>query len=41
MPAPGPVYHLGGDKPPPRCSSATQVVDPNGKPVGWISDKDC
>lgn len=41
MPAPGPVYHLGGDKPPPRCSGATQVVDVNGKPVGWISDKDC
>lgn len=41
MPEPGPVYHLGGDAPPPGCTNATQVVDVNGKPTGWISDRDC
>lgn len=41
MPDPGPVYHLGGHAPPPGCPNATQVLDVNGKPVGWISDRDC
>jgi uncharacterized protein len=41
LPAPGPVYHIGGDTPPARCPSATQVLDVNGKSVGWISDGDC
>ncbi|MFO1320182.1 MAG: hypothetical protein U1F52_11235 [Burkholderiales bacterium] len=41
VPEAGPVYHLGGDAPPPGCSHATQVVDPNGRPAGWISEQDC
>ncbi len=41
LPPAGPVYHLGGESPPVRCPGATQVLDVNGKPVGWISDADC
>lgn len=41
LPVAGPVYHLGGTKPPPTCMNAIQVVDVNGKPAGWISDRDC
>lgn len=41
LPDAGPVYHLGGESAPVRCPSATQVLDVNGKPVGWISDTDC
>ena len=41
LPAPGPVYHLGGRAPPTSCTGATQVVDASGKPAGWISDEDC
>lgn len=40
LPPAGPVYHLGA-KVPTRCKSATQVLDVNGKPAGWISDADC
>lgn len=41
VPEAGPVYHVGGEAPPPRCNHATQVVDPNGRPAGWISEQDC
>lgn len=41
LPPPGPVYHIGGVSPPARCKNATQVLDVNGKSVGWISDADC
>ncbi len=37
MPEPGPVYHLGGDTPPPGCTNATQVVDVNGLPPTRIT----
>jgi uncharacterized protein len=40
LPDSGPVYHLG-EKAPPGCKSATQVLDVNGKPTGWISEADC
>jgi uncharacterized protein len=41
LPPPGPVYHIGGDAPPSGCPSATQVLDVNGRSVGWISDAKC
>jgi uncharacterized protein len=41
LPPPGPVYHIGGDAPPAGCPSATQVLDVNGRSVGWISDANC
>lgn len=41
LPPPGPVYHIGGETPPAGCPSATQVLDVNGKSVGWISDGNC
>jgi uncharacterized protein len=40
LPASGPVFHFGADIPP-GCKTATQVLDVNGKPAGWISDADC
>lgn len=40
LPASGPVFHLGAEIPP-GCKNATQVLDVNGKPAGWISDTDC
>ncbi|MEO8038081.1 MAG: hypothetical protein ABI794_04885 [Betaproteobacteria bacterium] len=40
LPAAGPVYHLGA-KMPPGCRTATQVLDVNGRPLGWISGQDC
>jgi len=41
LPPPGPIYHIGGDAPPTGCPSATQVLDVNGKSVGWISNANC
>lgn len=41
LPPAGPVYHVGGSAPPPRCMNATQVLDVGGRPAGWISDEDC
>ncbi|MBI1396412.1 MAG: hypothetical protein GC151_10570 [Betaproteobacteria bacterium] len=41
LPPAGPVYHLGGEKPPPGCHDAVQVLDAHGKSVGWISEGDC
>lgn len=40
LPDAGPVYHLD-PKRPPGCRAATQVLDINGHPAGWISDADC
>jgi uncharacterized protein len=40
LPDSGPVYHLGA-KAPSGCRAATQVLDVNGKPAGWISEADC
>lgn len=40
LPDAGPVYHLDVVRPP-ACRAATQVLDVNGKPAGWISDADC
>jgi len=40
LPPSGPVYHVGA-KAPPGCKTATQVLDVNGKPAGWISEADC
>ena len=40
LPNAGPVYHLDAKRPP-ACRAATQVLDVNGRPAGWISDADC
>ena len=40
LPNAGPVYHLD-PKRPAGCRAATQVLDVNGRPAGWISDADC
>lgn len=38
---PGPVYHLGGNAAPATCVNAIQFVGANGRPAGWISERDC
>jgi uncharacterized protein YecT (DUF1311 family) len=38
---PGPVYHPGGNAAPAYCVNAIEFVGANGRPAGWISERDC
>jgi hypothetical protein len=37
----GPVYHPGGSTAPVLCVNAIQFAGANGRPAGWISERDC
>lgn len=37
----GPVYHPGGNAAPASCVNAIQFAGGNGRPAGWISERDC
>ena len=37
----GPVYHPGGNAAPGSCVNAVQFAGANGRPAGWISERDC